>query len=262
MAKVATRTTLELWKDIVFALLIRQLQSKFNDKFGVAWLILQPVSFVIILSLLRGQMDGDSTHEIPTFIFMALGFVTVLQFLSAWASTSSSIRKDKPLYAFRQVQPVASIITAAIIEFITNVVVLIVICCFCYLLRFELKIDDPLWVLIFLIEVQVIAYSLGLILGVSGLFIQEVVKVESLLKRPILFISCTFFSLNDMPQETWKYLAWNPIVHAVELARSHSYSNFNQVNIISENYLHMSTLILFFTALLFYFGLWKKGISR
>lgn len=262
MPKVLKRSRLELWQDVIFALLIRQLNSKFNDKFGVSWLILQPVSFVLALSFLRGRLDGGDSHGIPTFVFMMLGFVTVLQFLSSWSNVSACIGKDKPLYAFRQVVPFASIISTALIELVTNIIVMSSLCMFCYILNIDLRVDDPLYVLLFLFEIQLIAYSMGIGFGLAKLFIQEISKVEQLLQRPLIFISGAFFTLQDFPEEVWPYLTWNPILHAVELSRGHSYPSFEVATAISTTYLHIFTLSALFLSLSLYIIFWKRAISR
>jgi len=262
MLRIQRRSRLELWSDVIFALLIRQLTSKFNDKFGVSWLIIQPVSFILVLSLLKGRLGDSANNGIPTFVFMMLGIVTVFQFLSSWGSVSSVIKKDKPLYAFRQVLPIASILTTIFIELITKIVVMSVLCFSCYILKINLQVSDPLRVFLYLLEIQLIAFSIGMIFGISKLFVGEISKLEQLLKRPLIFISGAFFTLSELPEAAWPYLTWNPILHAVELARGHSYPSFEIVSAISSTYLHLFTLTVMFIALALYFIFWKKAVSR
>lgn len=262
MAKVKRRTILHLWKDVLFALLLRHLVSKFNDKFGVSWLIIQPVSFIVALSLLRGQMSGGEIHGLPAFMFMMLGFLGVLQFLQGWSSVSISIQKDKPLYAFRQVQPIASAVTAMLVELTAYILVLSVLVFIAILFGLDFSVDDPLMVLTYTIEIQLIGYFLGLIFAVGRLYVREVMKVESLLQRPLLFVSGAFFSLNDMPKETWNYVIWNPVLHGVELSRHAAKNQFPLVNQVSELYFHGFTIFIIFMGLAVYTAFWKKGIAR
>jgi capsular polysaccharide transport system permease protein len=261
MSTVIKRSRLKLWQDVIFALFIRQIRTKFNDKFGVAWLILQPVSFVVVMSMFRGNIDGD-VHGIPTFVFMMLGFVTVLQFTQTWSSVSRSMQQDRPLYAFRQVQPISSILTIALIEITSNILVMFCLCIICLFLNINLGLYNPIFVLIYLFEIQLIAISLGVIFGITNFFIPEINKIESLLQRPLLFISGTFFTLEDMPEASWPYLTWNPLLHAIELARDASYLSFTKVEVISASFLHIVVLILLFLSLSIYAVFWKRAISR
>jgi len=263
MAVAQQRSTLVLWKDVIFALWIRQLRSKFNDKFGISWLVIQPVIFILLMSLLRGRISGDDVNGIPMFVFMMLGFLPVIQFIQAWGSVSQSLLQDKPLYAFRQVMPIASVITAAMIEMVSNVLVLFLLSVIAVLfISITTKPDDPIGIIIYLMETQIIAYTLGLVTGLCAFFIKEANKIQGLLQRPLLFISGAFFTLSDLPEEVWPYLSWNPILQAVELCR-HSFSNqFPLVPAISESYLHVVVLFCLFFSLAVYLVLWKKAISR
>ena len=43
MAKVNKRSSFKIWQDVIFALFVREIRAKFNDKLGLGWAILQPV---------------------------------------------------------------------------------------------------------------------------------------------------------------------------------------------------------------------------
>ncbi len=263
MAIAQKRSTLVLWKDVIFALWIRQLRSKFNDKIGVSWLVLQPVVFILVMSIIRGRISGEDVSGIPIFIFMLLGFLPVIQFLQAWSSVSRSLNQDKPLYAFRQVMPIASVVTIAMVEMVTIILVLFVLSTLAVLfMSISIQPDDPIGIIIYLMETQIIAYTLGMITGIGALFIKEIQKLEALLQRPMIFISGAFFTLSDFPEEVWPYLSWNPILQAVELSR-HAFSNeFLLVPVISASYLHIIVLSCLFVSLAMYVVLWKRAISR
>jgi capsular polysaccharide transport system permease protein len=78
--------------------------------------------------------------------------------------------------------------------------------------------------------------------------------------RPLIFISGVFFSLQDLPKNTWKYFDWNPILHAVELSRQAVYSSFGAVG-VSHAYLSLVTISIITLSLCLYVALWKKAIS-
>ena len=123
MAEVRKRTRIQVWQDVIFAIFIREIRSKFNDKIGISWAVLQPVSFILILSFIRGRMDGGLTHSMPTFVFMMYGMIFIQLFLSTLNSTSSAIQRNKALFAFRQVQPISAVIANALFEGLVKVFV-------------------------------------------------------------------------------------------------------------------------------------------
>ncbi|WOD06143.1 hypothetical protein [Marinomonas sp. GJ51-6] len=77
MAKVHKRSLFALWRDVIFAIFVREIKSKFNDKFGIAWSVISPLIFIFMLSFIRGLIDAGDTHGIPTFWFMVYGMLIV-----------------------------------------------------------------------------------------------------------------------------------------------------------------------------------------
>lgn len=261
MAKVHKRSLFALWRDVIFAIFLREIKSKFNDKFGIAWSVVSPVAFIFILSFIRGRMDGGDTHGIPTFWFMVYGMILVQFFLGLLGSVSGAIQKNKPLYAFRQVQPISSIIAVAGFELLVKFFVILCILVVAYYLHLDLSVSDPLEVLFILIRVWLIATSVGILLALAKCYVPEVGKLQSLATRPIFFISGIFFSLQDIPKEYWPYLTWNPLLHAVELSRYAAYPQYGDAG-VSYFFLDTCTLILVFFALACYQISWKQAISR
>lgn len=261
MALVEKRATLKVWGDVIFAIFLREIKSKSNDKLGVAWSVVSPVAFIFMLSYIRGLMDGGETHGVPTFYFMVFGMVLVQSFLGCIGSVSGAIRKNRPLYAFRQVQPISSIIAIAGFELLIKLFVALIIAVLAYFLRIDGQISDPLEVLLILLRVWLLATSLGVLFALAACYVPEVDKIRSLAMRPLFFISATFFSLQDIPRDYWPYLNWNPLLQAVELARYAAYPQYGHEG-VSYFYLDLSTLVLMFFALACYHVSWKQAISR
>lgn len=261
MAKVKKRNTLKIWGDVIFAIFLREIKSQSKDKFGVAWKVVSPVVFIFMLSYIRGRMDGGSTHGIPTFFFMVFGMILVQFFLSILGSITGAIKKNKPLYAFRQVQPMSSIVAVAAFEFLVMLVVILVIAIITYFLKMPAQIADPLEIMLIFIRVGLIAMSLGVLFSLAACYVPEIDKLRSLATRHLFFISGIFFSLQDIPQEFWPYLTWNPLLHAVELSRYVAYPQYGDAG-VSYFYLDVSTLILICFALACYHISWKQAISR
>lgn len=261
MAKVQKRSLFIVWRDVIFAIFLREIKSKFSDKFGIAWSVISPVIFIFMLSYIRGRMDGGDTHGIPTFWFMVYGMMLVQFFLGLIGSVSNAIQKNKPLYAFRQVQPISSIIAVAGFELLIKFFVILAILIITFYLRMETHISDPLEVMLIIIRVWLIATSLGILIALAKCYVPEVDKIQSLAMRPVFFISGIFFSLQDIPQEYWPYLTWNPLLHAVELARFAAYPQYGDAG-VSYFFLDLATIVCVFFALACYQISWKQAISR
>lgn len=260
MALVKKRSTLAVWGDVIFAIFLREIKSSFNDKFGISWAVLSPVLFILMLSLIRGRFDGGETHTIPTFFFMLYGMILIQFFMALVMGISGAIKKNKQLYAFRQVQPISSVIAIAFYQFLIKIFVVLLLAFVCFLLKFDIEVAEPISVIVIFIQVWLISTSIGLLFAIAISFVQEVAKLLSLIMRPMFFISGIFFSLQDIPREYWHYLTWNPFLHAVELTRYAAYPSYGNDG-VSEFYLSMFTIVSVFLALACYHISWKKVIS-
>lgn len=258
---VIKRNTLEIWRDVIFALFAREIRTGFNDKFGLSWAIVNPVVFIFLLSYMRSFVEGSDTHSLETFTFMAIGILFIQSFLQTLGKCASSIKKNKALFAFRQVHPISAVIAASLFEFLIKVTSLLGIVVVMLFVGIKVYVSDALlfigcFTLLFLFSV-----AMGLLFGIAELFINEISKVRELFTRPLFFISGTFFSLQDIPKEYWAYLDWNPILHAIELARFSISTPYGD-NGVSLVFLSSSVLITIFIALSVYIVSWKQAISR
>ncbi|MEM0912133.1 MAG: ABC transporter permease [Pseudomonadota bacterium] len=258
---VIKRNTLEIWRDVIFALFAREIRTGFNDKLGLSWAIIQPVAFIFILSYLRSSISGRDTHSLETFTFMAIGILFIQSFLQTVAKSAMSIRKNKALFAFRQVQPISAVIAASLFEFLVKIVSIVGIVVIMYFFKMDIYIGDGLLFIACFSFLLLLATSIGLIFGIVEMFVTEISKVREIFTRPLFFISGTFFSLQDIPTEYWPYLTWNPILHSIELARFAVSTPYGDDG-VSLSYLVISTLVAFFSAFAIYLVFWKQAISR
>ncbi len=261
MSSIEKRGPWQIWKDVIFALFAREIKTGFNDKFGISWAILNPLLFIFMLSFIRGRMDGGLTHTMPTFVFMAYGMLLIQSFLDGLNKAGSAIKKAKPLFAFRQVQPISAVIASAMFSLMVKTFVIIGIYVAMYFLKMEIRIDEPLDMIWNLVAITVFANSLGLIAAISESFIPELSKVRGLLTRPLFFISGVFFSLQDIPREYWWLFNWNPILNCIELTRQSAYHTYGAEG-VSNFYVFACVISSVFFALFYYQGVWKQAVSR
>jgi capsular polysaccharide transport system permease protein len=130
-----------------------------------------------------------------------------------------------------------------------------------YFMGMDLQISNPLLFLACFFLLWIFAVALGLLFGIVEMFVKEVAKVRELLSRPMFFISATFFSLQDIPREYWHFLDWNPVLHAIELARYSVRSSYESEG-VSLGYLCGTVLAFSFFSLAIYHISWKQAISR
>jgi capsular polysaccharide transport system permease protein len=261
MTTVLKRNKWQIWRDVIFALFVREIRTGFNDKFGIAWAVVQPVAFIFLLSFLRGRIGGPEVHTLSTFTFMAIGILFIQSFLHTMGGSAGAIRKNKALFAFRQVQPISAVFAGALFEVLVKVFVIVGIIIIMYFMGMDLHISNPLLLLACFLLLWIFAVSLGLLFGIAELFVTEVGKIRQLVERPMFFISGTFFSLQDIPKEYWHFLDWNPVLHAIELTRFAVQATYGSEG-VSLQYLSGTVLVFSFFSLAVYHIAWKQAISR
>ncbi|GGF74875.1 ABC transporter permease [Alteromonas lipolytica] len=259
--KISLRSQLKVWNSVCFALFLRELRSQFDDKLGLTWGFVEPFIFIFGMSYARTFMGGDDVHGIPVFMFMLIGMVGVQTFLQAFPKVANAFSKNKPLYAFRQVQPIAGLLVSGFVEYTIKVIVVLLSVVTVYLLEIPVKIHDPLLLLILFHLLWIMTLSMSCLLGIAASYVQEIKKVVALFTRPLFFISCIFFSLQDIPKEYWHWLTWNPLVHFIELARYACYESYGDAG-VSISYVIEFTVAVFFFAIACYHLTWKGLLSR
>ncbi|NMV43025.1 ABC transporter, partial [Vibrio parahaemolyticus] len=80
----------------------------------------------------------------PTFVFMAYGMIIIQMFLSMWGSSSNAIKRNKSLFAFRQVQPISAFLASGLFEALVKLTVYLTILVMMYFLKMDIQIANPL----------------------------------------------------------------------------------------------------------------------
>jgi capsular polysaccharide transport system permease protein len=174
MTTVLKRNKWEIWRDVIFALFVREIRTGFNDKLGLGWAIISPVIFIFALSFSRGRLGGPEVHTLSTFTFMAIGILFIQSFLQTMSGSAGAIRKNKALFAFRQVQPISAVFAGALFEVLVKVFVIVGIIIIMYFMGMDLHISNPLLLLACFFLLWIFAVSLGLLFGIAELFVIEV----------------------------------------------------------------------------------------
>ena len=67
---ISFRAQLKVWQTVCFALFLRELQSQFNDKLGLAWAFVEPFLLIFGLAYIRSLISSGDVHGMPIMIFM------------------------------------------------------------------------------------------------------------------------------------------------------------------------------------------------
>jgi capsular polysaccharide transport system permease protein len=215
-----SRTSLQIMLDTVFALMMRELKTRFGaKKLGYFWAIVEPASQASIMALLFSLIGRSSLTGVPVALFMISGIMPFKFFSKLLPQLAGSVQANKALFTYRQVSILDPLITRLIIEVTTYIVVFCIILSVMAWIGFDVEMQDFLAFLMINILLISLGLGMGILLCVASAYWEDTAKVVSMMMLPMFMISGIFFTATMIPQKYHYLLDWNPIFHVIELIR-------------------------------------------
>ncbi len=227
---------------VLKALVLRDMASRYGEsRLGYLTGILLPIISLAVIMLafrLRGRI-------IPTDFSLGAFVVTGYPLWTAFQGMSSKVvataSRTDPLLMFPQITQLDLVFATIILEFSTNTVVFIILAVGVTVLFQDPLPADPVGVTMCFWACNWIGAAFGLVLCAINRLAPMVVSVLNTFMRFGMWISGVIFSVNKLPQWTWPYLQWNPILHCTEGARHLWRANFdapifNPIYIVSAGF--------------------------
>ena len=95
---------------------------------------------------------------------------------------------------------------------------------------------------------SLLGFGYGLMNAVIITRIDAWQNMTRLIMTPMMFVSGVFYSLDTLPPRLREIIAWNPVIHGVEMFRDGYYTNYRSGD-IDTSYLFIFGLVLTFVAL-------------
>jgi capsular polysaccharide transport system permease protein len=246
------RTSIQIAKDTVHALLMRELKTRFGaSKLGYFWALAEPVAQASILAILFTLIGRTSLSGVPVALFLISGIMAFKAFSKCLTQLSSGITANKALFAYRQVSPIDPIITRLIIELSTFFIVYIIILAAMYWLGVDVWPQDILALITASLLLLLLAFGLALCISSAQLYWQDTSKLIGMVMTPMFFISGVFYCATMIPAKFWFLFTWNPIFHAIELSRDAFFASY-QTPVGSWGYLALTSFTFTVLGLMLY----------
>lgn len=246
-----TRTSTNIFFSVIYALLIREIKTRYGMKYGYFLALFEPLSHVLVLSIIFSLIGKTEYFSIPVEIFIGISILPWLFFNNMLNKLSSSFNANKSLFYYRQVKPFDTLLSRGILETILFTFSFLTI--FILILIFEYKIEIKNFNQLFfvLFTITYFNFTLALLVAVLNFFSNLFEKTFKLLMRPLYFLSAIFYPVMIIPNE-YKYIfEYNPIANSIELLR---FSFFSQVKECYGNVYYLlllGTIFLFFSLLIY-----------
>ncbi|SMF66043.1 capsular polysaccharide transport system permease protein [Xaviernesmea oryzae] len=211
---------LKLHTRIVSAFIIREIASRYGrSPGGYLWAFLQPIAFIVLMSLIMGSLGRMPALGESFPLFYATGFLSFNLYKGMETYLASAVRANKPLMSYPTVAPIDAVAGRFILEGATSLIVSIVILGGAMVfVRHPVQLQ---WTHIF----EAIALAWTLALGVAlmniVLFFRFPLyeKAFGIVMRPLFLLSGVFYVPGEMPHPAREFLLDNPVTHLIMLFR-------------------------------------------
>lgn len=221
---------------VIHALIMREMKSRFGrQKLGYLWAVFEPAAFVASFALIFSYSQRAAPSGMPVVAFMITGFAPFILFRSLMTQSMGAIENNRVLLTFPQVTLLDLVLARAILETATMTLVFVLLLVVAELLGFEIRIDDPLGVLLMLACLALTGFGLGATLAAIAPFVRSLQQIVSIFAgRPLFFVSGLFFTAEMLPNAFREILLFNPILHMIEGLRSAFFHQFDSSHVSME----------------------------
>ncbi|MDD9899944.1 MAG: ABC transporter permease [Alphaproteobacteria bacterium] len=241
---------LKIQARVVWALILREMQTKHGRKdIGYLWAMFEPIMLMGIFFALFAYRGMTEHAGMPLVPFLLTGILPVVTMRKIANGISTAELFAKPLLIYRQVTVLDAMIARVILEGATFFVVFAFLVFVACATGYSQPPHDLLAVVISLFMIIFFGMSAGFFQNVLTTFWPVFNRIMSHIWRLLLFVSCVFYTLRDVPAQVRDVLYYNPLVHLIELFREGFFVSF-ETSIPGYGYVAIMAVVSLFIGLL------------
>ncbi|NCD40623.1 MAG: ABC transporter permease [Bacteroidia bacterium] len=204
-------------RNLIENLTKRDFSAKYvKNYFGIAWAILDPLFFILILYFVFHYRFGTiETLGVPFVTYLITGYISYNLFSNALTSVTACIKEysflNKKVNFDAAIIPIVKLLSEYLMHFIIIIIVMILL---------WIAGITPTWlwfqVLYFQFALFMFMVGCGWITSSIALFFPDIKNIIGIITRLMFFITPIFWSMESLPEEYTKILKLNPIVYIVQ----------------------------------------------
>jgi capsular polysaccharide transport system permease protein len=234
---------------VIGALILREMRVRFGrSQLGYLWAVAEPLAYVTVFSFAFQFMDRHPPFGNSMALFFATGILPFQLFRNLGQQLAGAFNANQALLTYPIVQPIDTVVARAILEAATSLFIMLVVFS-AFIIAGNASMPESI---IRLFEATALLTLLGFGYGLmSAVIITRLDawhNISRLIMAPMLFLSGVFYSLDMLPPNLRAIVAWNPVIHGVEMYRDGYYPNYRAGD-VDPFYLFVWALSLAFIAL-------------
>lgn len=241
--------TLSVWK----ALFLREAVSRISkNRTAWIWLLLDPIIQIMIMVVIFSTIRLRVVGGIETPIWLMTGLLSYNMFKNIGNQTQKAVSSNQALFTYRQVKPIDTVISRAVLEGTIGVLIAIILFLGSFFFDFGIFPTDTLMVLSALFGMWLMGIGFGLISSILMVLVPILDKFIKILMVPLYFCSGVILPLTIVPLPYRNWLVFNPLLHGVEAIRLGFAPYYHAVSGLSLSYLYIFAITNLFLGLALY----------
>lgn len=240
--------------DVLFALLLREFQTRFgNRRMGAFWVLFEPVAHVALIMFIFTVIRARQVTGIDYPIFLLTGMIPFFMMRNIVMKLMDSVSANQALFAYPNIKIFDTYLSRMLVEcLISTCVYIILIFTLGYWFSYDVSIAYPIeWCFSLIIGIF-FSFGLGILLSI---IIQAMPNTKSIIKilfMPLYLISGVIFPLWIIPTKYLPWILWNPYAHIISNIRQSIFPYYPDIVGVSSLYPFMCTLVFLFLGIGFY----------
>jgi capsular polysaccharide transport system permease protein len=206
---------------VLEALIVRDVLVVYSrNGMGYLWALAHPLAYMATIGAVYIMLGHRAPAGISMPGYLATGIVAYINFyVRIQGAVSNAVRGNISLLYFRSVTPLALVGAAFLREFLTSLVVFVIVVVGIAVYEDSWEIDDPLTILAALTGMGLLGMIVGAFFGLAELAVPAIKLGEIVLARAMLFFSGVLFFANMLPARIREWALLNPMLHLIEFVR-------------------------------------------
>jgi capsular polysaccharide transport system permease protein len=256
------RTSFQIQRDVVYALLLREMSSRFGkSRVGFLWVLMEPIAHLVFPIVVFGFVMDRAIPGVEYPVFLTYGFLPFLLFKTICLQTMDGTRANRGLLSYRQVLLMDVFIAKALAHCAVSAIVFAVVLGGLAVFGFDVLPALPIELFGVLAVTVALAFGLGMLFAALGSVSPDLKSIARLLFLPLYFVSGILFPISRFPEEWLQWLALNPVLHLVELTRSAAIADYELLPQLGIGYPLALALASVFMGLALYRLRWLSRVT-
>jgi len=248
-----TRSHLEIQRDVLYALLLRELSSRFGkSRGGFMWVLVEPVAHLLLPILLFGFIRQGMVPGVEYPVFLVYGFLPFLLFKAICLQIVDGTIAGQGLLSYRQVLLMDVFVAKALAHAVVQAIVFSIVLAGLALLGFDVLPHAPVELGGVLFLTVLLAFGLGLLFAALSSLVPDARAAIKVLFLPLYFASGILFPVTRFSDEWVRWLAVNPVLHVVELSRLMALEGYQPMKYLRPEYPVVLALVTVLLGLMTY----------